>query len=336
MVIWTDRTMKQFIFIFTILTAMGTVACSGSEESKPDATSLRAYGVQCGADEECESNLCVKYELKGAEQGVCSKACKRQTDCGSHLGQPFDCGEVAEKTVACYPRTYKTGDYVIGHDCSLDGKCAVGYICTGQPGDADRYCAATCKNDMNCPPKYRCASMRVGKGKTEQRCLLRKFCHPCVVDDQCGGEEDLCIKDKNGNGYCSKACSKTAAGTCPDYAKCEDAGNSKLQCRHKKGICFKSFDKDGDLCDPCFAHGWKSDNLDMLTIAEDGICKTEGFCFLLDPKTGEAACIMPCGSGETCPDSTYACGTFDSLGGKFCIPIKVIQGGYKTIGSCAE
>jgi hypothetical protein len=313
-------------------TFIGLVGCSDNggdngHPPPPDA-GLKAFAAPCQKDEECDSTLCVK--------GLCSMTCKRQSDCPIVRGKPFDCGEIKEGTIGCYPKTYNDSAFGMGHDCSLDGKCGVGYKCMGQAGDADRYCSNQCETDMDCPPAYRCSQARIAKDlEKEKWCRRRQFCHPCVLDDQCGGPEDLCVKDVNGNGYCGKACSKTGA-TCPPFAKCEDAGNGKLQCRHKSGMCFKSFKSEGKLCDPCIAHGWKKNLAGlMVTIAEEGLCQEDGFCYLLDRYTGEAACITPC-SGGKCPSSKYGCaedgsGIHASLGKELCIPL---EGQY--IGSCAQ
>jgi len=309
--------MKRFIFA-PLLTLL-IVGCSdgdGDHDAGPPDAGLSPYGYACEADADCESGECLEYvadRSKGTKKKVCTKPCTQLSDCGSVFGKPLDCGEVEPGKLRCIPRNYITKQYFQGHNCSLDGKCVVGYLCTGMSGDGDRYCASTCDVDTDCPPRYRCATTRTGKDlDKEKRCLLRKFCHPCAFDDQCGGPDDLCVRDKNGNHYCGKACTKTGQ-TCPGYAKCVDAGNNKLQCQHKAGYCFKSFNKEGERCDPCIVHGWNKKNTggntftQPTTIAEEGACKDGLYCQLLDIYTGDSGCIEPCTSDDKCSASDDTC-----------------------------
>jgi len=346
----TSKIMKQFICSAGVLVvgAFSVLGCSGGDNSEPDA-GLKGYGETCSTDAECDSAPCV--------EGYCSKTCKSQRDCPLIRGKAFDCGEIKDGLVGCYPRTYKAQQYGMGYDCSIDGKCGVGYRCMGNTGDAERYCSNKCESDMDCPPEYWCSQVRVGADvEPEKWCRRRQFCHPCVIDDQCAGEDNLCVKDKNGKGYCSKACTK-AGTTCPSWAKCEDAGNNTLQCRPVAGTCAKP---DGDLCDPCVIHGWTTkasagagcnDTNDCrehqycaalsattkiclpvsYTIAEEATCKKDARCMLLDRYSGESGCITPCTADTDCPSATaYACVTITSLGAKYCVPVDA--DGY--IGSC--
>lgn len=319
----------------SILFALALGGCGDTNGNTPDASvdtvrPPQGYGAACTKDDECESKLCV------AE--VCSKLCKRQLDCPTVENKPYECGEVPTlKKVACYPRRYPTGKGGLGYDCTLDQTCGVGYKCMGQPGTTERYCSRECSEDWDCPPRLRCSKTRTGKDPAETKgwCRRRDFCHPCAIDDQCG-PDNLCITDINKNRYCGKSCS--GGGTCPSYAKCEDAGNGKQQCKHKAGYCYKNLASESDLCEPCFVHGWVGTPTADFAIAEDGICKKEGFCYLLSTYSMEAGCLMPCGSGDTCPTSAknYACADLKSLGGKYCVPTTIDpDSGQKIFGSCA-
>ncbi len=321
-----------------ILIALALAACGDKNGNTPVDAALDTtrppspYGMACEKDDECESKLCVEK--------ACSKLCKSQLDCPIAANVAFECGEVPTlKKVACYPRRYIVGKGGLGYDCTLDELCGVGFKCMGQPGTTDRYCSKPCKEDWDCPPRYRCTKTRTGKDapEAESFCRRREFCHPCAIDDQCG-PGNLCITDINKNRYCGKACS--GGGTCPTYAKCEDAGNGKQQCKHKAGYCYKSLTAESDLCEPCLIHGWVGTASADYAIAEEGICKKEGFCYLLSTYSMEAGCIMPCGTGDTCPASTkynYACADLKSLGGKYCVPTTIDPDtGQKIFGSCAQ
>ncbi len=334
--------MKTFIIISAGILTLGlVVACSDDDNGQQaDSGVSMRYGDTCAKDAECGAGVC--------EEKTCTKTCKKQSDCPSVGSKHFDCGEVTSSKTVCYARKYVTKTKgTMGHDCSVN-KCAAGYLCTGQSGDADRYCAAECKADMDCPPRYRCATTQTGNKAVEAKkyCRLRKFCHPCALDDQCG-PDGKCLKDKNGAGFCSKTCSpKTGTadggptGTCPVYAKCEKASGGGYYCVHRAGACFKSFKSEGAQCDPCIFHQWlpTSSKSDPYTVAESGQCKKGAFCVLYDRYTGESACLMPCATGDTCPTTDEMCFKFEkSLGGSFCMKWKeVTYSGtkYKTRGPC--
>ena len=308
------------------LLLVGIASCSDDDDKTREDSGvvLKRYGDSCTSDAECATGMC---QVK-----TCTKACQKQADCPSVASKDFDCGEVAGGKLACYVRKYETKKKgTMGHNCSVD-KCASGYLCTGQAGDADRYCAASCTADMDCPPRYRCVTTQLGKKAADKKsfCRLRQFCHPCVLDAQCGGVGTRCLKDKNGAGFCSKECKPATAptsdagptGTCPVYAKCEKEGSS-YYCKHKAGACFKSFKDDGAQCDPCIVHGWlpTSDYKDPVnTVAEANQCKKGGYCVLYNRYTGESGCLMPCDSSDKCPSSSELCFKFStSLGGSFCM-----------------
>lgn len=292
---------------------------SDANAATQDTTKTPAsYGTECKTNEDCESLLCIN--------GFCSKECAKQSECPKTKSHSFDCGLVsAINKTACYVRNYLTVQYAVGYDCSLDGLCGVDYKCTGQSGDADRYCTAKCETDMDCPPQMRCAALVIGKEAPQKMCMRRQFCHPCELDDQCG-PQSKCLLDKNGNKYCGKQCDPKSSTTCPPYATCVDMGGGDFQCQHKAGYCYKNFNGESGMCEPCLVHGWESRLVKTtdaegktsiegwsLAIAEDGICQPGAFCFLLSQYTGEAVCATPCQASETdatkltCGASNYGC-----------------------------
>lgn len=318
-----------------LLLGLLALACSDDTDPQkpdagPDSSVLARYGSSCEKDADCATSLCVNK--------TCSITCKGQADCPSVGGKGFDCGEVSAGKLACYPRTYELGKKGgMGADCSFDGKCEGGALCTGQVGDADRYCAAKCQSDMACPPQYRCAAIQQGVASPakDKYCLKRAFCHPCVLDEQCGGSGDRCVKDTTGAGYCAKACTPAPAapdggtadagrgGTCPDYARCQKTSAGDYQCVHRSGKCSAGLDGKGSACDPCFHHYWKptGDQYDpVATVAEAGQCKAGGVCVLIDRYTGESACLFKCDASDKCAESTYECFKFPtSLKGNYCM-----------------
>ncbi len=295
--------MKRFS-IFT-LAIFGFIGCSGGD---PPKQKPRVFGLPCSLDDDCESKMCI--------DGHCSKVCTKQADCPPAAGKYFFCGTAKEDgTVACYPKQYDDRPFATGYDCSADGKCGIGWECLGVPGEPDRFCSPVCKNDKECPPKMRCAQIQAGDKAAEMRCVRRQWGHPCVIDDQCGGAEDLCITDSNGAKYCSKACQKDKGGTCPVFAKCEDAGNNTLQCRHKKGYAYKA---EGDQCDPCTWHYQYQSGKDVVQVSDSGGCKSGGLCIRLSPYTNETACALPCAeecSGDSDCSGNNTCRTLTAGGG---------------------
>lgn len=294
--------MKRFspaTYLFFLLFGATLVACGDDPPAPPPP---RAYGLPCATADVCESKLCI--------DGRCSKLCSKFADCPPAGGKYFFCGQATPDTIACYPRpdSYVDQPFTTGHDCSVDGKCAVGWRCMGLPGDK-RTCSPLCESDKDCPPKLRCSSLVEGDKPVEKRCMPRQWGHPCTIDDDCGGAEDLCITDKTGAKYCSKACAKNDPGTCPTFATCEDAGNSKLQCKHKAGIAYT---KEGELCAPCIAHYEVTTGSTVTPIEEDGGCGTGGHCLRLSPYTNETACALPCATDfeKSCTgdgDCTHRC-----------------------------
>ena len=332
--------MRTFIICICICSLGFLSACSDDDTSDADSGVVLLYGTACARDSECATGVC--------EEKTCTRTCKEQGDCPSVAGKHMDCGQVSSGKLVCYGRTYETTKKgTQGQGCGAE-KCASGHLCTGQSGDADAYCAASCKADMDCPPRYRCATTQQGNKavSTKSHCRLRKFCHPCVLDDQCGPEA-RCLKDKNGAGFCSKTCMPAGAtadggptGTCPTNARCEKV-DGKYMCVHKAGTCFKSFKSEGAQCDPCIAHEWQpsgSTSDPVSTVAEANQCKKGGYCVLYDRYTGESACLMPCDSSDKCPSAEEMCFKFDtSLGGSFCMKwTTTIYSGkeYKVRGSC--
>jgi hypothetical protein len=314
-----------------LLLGLSLVAACSSQGPAQDATverALLAYGEECFEDQQCSSGLCV--------DSVCSRECKRLADCPPAAGRTYDCGEVQEKSrVACYPRRSPAVPYAVGHDCSLDLKCAVGYRCLGQENTTDRYCSRTCANDRDCPPRFRCAQARVGIGEPEpdRWCRRRELCHPCVIDDQCGTPpQNLCVRDAAGRSFCSRACDPAGSG-CPAWARCEDAGNGQFQCKPRRGACYHP--EGGGLCDHCITFGWVSQPNGDFTVNEVGTCKAGSACYLLSKMTAENVCLSPCAPDGTCPAAggglTYACFELKSLAGKYCLPTP--DG--NTLGTCS-
>jgi hypothetical protein len=143
--------------------------------------------------------------------------------------------------------------------------------------------------------------------------MRRKFGHPCDIDDQCGGPsktESGCVLDTFGNGYCSKTCTKADQGTCPPYARCEDAGNGRLMCKYTVGFAYDATGKGAGQCEPCIHHGEHSGK----TLVEEHTCVEGGICLQLSPYSGEASCLAPCTADGKCADPSHGCFVFEIAG----------------------
>jgi hypothetical protein len=204
----------------------------------------------------------------------------------------------------------------------------------GPENTASRYCSKTCESDRDCPPRFRCARARTGlqPAEPERWCRRRDFCHPCVIDEQCGDTADApCVRDPAGHGYCSKSCDPDHE-SCADWTRCEAAGDGHHQCRPKSGSCSKA---EGDLCDNCTTFGWVSQSTGDFTLNEVGGCKAGAACYLLSKAGTETVCITPCAADGSCPPAvggvSFSCFELKSLAGKFCLP----SPDGKLFGSCS-
>ena len=342
--------MRRFTLpALALLLLLPSAGCSDDDGNSvaADASVLKRYGKTCAADSECGTKMCANK--------ACTVACTKPSDCPTVDGTKFHCGEVSTGKFACYAQTWdgaKAG--TMGADCSTTGTCEANHKCTGQEGDADRYCAGSCTSDLSCPPQYRCVTTQQGNkaAETTKYCLKRNFCHPCAADYQCTGSGTKCIKDTLGNGFCSKSCSAASAGadagtgdaaivgTCPTFATCTKVG-SEYFCQHKAGFCTRGFDSKGAQCDPCIHHGWQStgDSKDLMqTVAEVGQCKTGHYCVMYDRYYGETACLKTCTVDGDCASSKEKCyDATSSLGGKVCKPWEnYVYGGktYQVAAAC--
>jgi hypothetical protein len=299
------------------------IACSDGGTAKDSGAPGLPYGWDCAKDSECSSGLCV--------DSFCSKECQHLSDCAAVEGVPWDCGEVTEKSkIACYPRRAQTVPYTVGHDCSLDGKCAVGYRCMGPEGTTGRYCSKTCEIDRDCPARYRCTQARIGTQTPEpdKWCRRRDFCHPCAIDDQCGVQPDaLCLQDTKGHGYCTKSCDP-AGRSCAQWTACLNVGPRRYACKPVNGTCFNP--AGGGYCDTCITFGWVTLADGDFTINEVGSCKDGTICYLLNKATSENVCVTPC-PDDLCPGNGVSCFDLKSLGGKYCIP----SPDGKSFGTCS-
>jgi hypothetical protein len=172
----------------------------------------------------------------------------------------------------------------IGKPCLAQADCPKELFCqdldavTGQG-----ICTKLCKDETECLVGSRC-NPRAGK----LICTLPRYCNPCAGDADCSSDAPLCLKDKNGQGFCTMSCyigdSKCGAGS-----SCVQFGESTkdFACRPDYGAC----KGNGEHCSPC-------------ATAKDCGAGTE--CYLA--KSGEHFCAQLCDpvSAPSCPKG-FAC-----------------------------
>lgn len=98
-------------------------------------------------------------------------------------------------------------------------------------------CTQTCVTE--CPKGWACKQV-VGQGADVVFACVPNtvdLCKPCTTDKQCGGEEDRCILDETGSGYCGAACD--VDNECPESFGCDmpGEGSFKAQCVPVETTC---------------------------------------------------------------------------------------------------
>ena len=178
----------SFFRLSVVLLALGLSAssCAGCGRA-PVKNTLKADGVACGNDEECESSLCDKLPGKPM---VCFKKC-------SAVCKPGDiCEALAPNDrFACVPETP-----------GLCQPCALNIDCP-YPGDrcieigGTKVCSRDCSFDGQCPPSYRCAD-----GTDTNGAFVTKQCQPtsgtCSCTAASAGQTMPC-NEMNSFGSCT-------------------------------------------------------------------------------------------------------------------------------------
>ncbi|MGZ3440534.1 MAG: hypothetical protein ACXVDD_13520 [Polyangia bacterium] len=252
-------------------------------------TRATAIGTPCLADKDCnvKGQRCVAGVNGGAK--ICTHACSGQTgEQGCPIGYDCTASDATAPTVlTCNKEPYafdatSGAPLLFGKDCSLQGGTTQGEwdaacAATGDPApsptchhaadpdsratpkaplrnDAHAYCTGGCNSDADCPVDMRCGADYDGNTK----CLRRAFCDPCVMNDNCTGDNDACVPTSDGSSrYCTKSCASPydCGGVQGHFLSCaattDSLGTSAMFCLHKFGACVGT----GQVCDPCRVEG---------------------------------------------------------------------------------
>src|SRR4051812_46397319 len=280
-------------------------------------TRATVIGTPCIADKDCnvKGQRCVAGLNGGAS--ICTHACTGQTgESGCPIG--YDCppshpanrGELTgNKETFAFDAATGT-PLLFGKDCALqqgttqadwDPACADSGDPAANPtcrhardpssrlrvplkGDPHAYCTGSCASDADCPVDMLCGLDYDNK----QKCLRRGFCDPCLINDNCVGENNVCVPTADGSArYCSKSCGGNydCGGVQGHFLSCSDAtdslGNAGTYCLHKFGACVGT----GEICDPCRSN--------------DDCTKSNTRC-LANIATGERMCTKSCTMDSEC------------------------------------
>lgn len=297
----------------------------------------------------CKSNGDCNVAGQKCVGNICTHPCQGEFgDSGCPIG--FDCSIVDMNVgLTCNKVSYafdpSTGaPALFGKACSADGDCAgtgdnnANPVCrhaldptsvfgpfdtpptplTGVKQDPDAYCTGSCNTHADCPIGFACiADYNDPSGDaTQKRCVKRSSCDDCLYNDDCNSDFPVCVPDKSGGHYCTKACNsdndcpggaQSAAGGYANYMQCLNGqdinGNFGKFCFHYFGQC----NGMGAICDPC-----RIDN---------DCAPTAGAHCLINTQSLERFCTKVCGSSDAvcganavCDDNMNAGGTAQPTG----------------------
>jgi hypothetical protein len=167
--------------------------------------------------------------------------------------------------------------------------------------DPAAYCTGTCVADSDCPIGFACLADfdNLTNDKSQYKCIKRSVCDPCTIDANCPLDFPVCVPDKNGGHYCSKACNTdndcpggaaSADNSYRNYMSClvgQDAdGNAGKFCFDYYGACNGA----GAICDPCRG---------------EFDCKNGAHC-LINTQSFERFCTAVCSGDTSCAGPNMA------------------------------
>ena len=255
----------------------------------PVQNTLKADGLACAADEECESSLCDK--LPGKAQVCfrkCSAVCKAGDICTSLASNDrFAC--VPERPGLCQPCALNVdcpypgdrclelgGTKVCARDCAFDGQCPSSYRCADGTDTNGAYAPKQCQPTSG---TCECTTATAGQTKpcTESNsigtCTGVQTCKPpngydacsatVPTTESCNGRDDDCngMTDENlgettcGSGECRRTVSNCINGS-PQI--CEPLAAGTEVCDEKDNNC----------------NGVVDDGFDKSSLAHCGTCNT--------------------------------------------------------------
>lgn len=153
---------------------------------------------------------------------------------GSDGGNLIDSGLFADGTLVEQDGADIDALGKLGDLCGENIDCESGLCVEDYWGDV---CTNTCITE--CPKGWACKQV-IGQGPDVFFVCVPNtvdLCKPCTANAQCGGEEDRCLIDDTGVGYCATACDTDE--DCPDAFGCDVAAEEgwKAQCTPLETTC---------------------------------------------------------------------------------------------------
>ncbi len=250
---------------------------AGNTDIGPGAGEI---GAGCTKDDDCKSLAC--------DTGLCAKSCANNAECTDGA----ECITINGGNAFCHKPTHPVG---MGLSCYMGQTCGKGLSCLGDDGSTRAVCTHACASGLDCPASMECAIDGSDATGNSHVCRPRRFCSPCVTDEQCGGGQ-VCSDMGLGVRFCTKTCD-VGSYECPRYADCTEVEGRNV-CTHRSGTCIG----DGTLCQPC----------------ADDLCSSSDFQCLTFRQSGETFCTPTCTASADC-GSGYKC-TQVSATEKRCVP----------------
>jgi hypothetical protein len=347
----------------------GFLACATLAACTSAFNGKYEIGIECGGDDaRCLSGLCFEVDDRTS---VCSRTCTADADCPEN----FLCEPTPGLGSLCLPiglggRCATNDQCPAGHRCDLGEnrcylpvsrelcapctasvQCPAGGRCQLRPDSTERYCTAPCGAGDACPAGFTCDTTAEGgpqclPDNPERSCDAgRGLCSPCRGNNECGGGEDLCVRNLNSNErFCGRACLRT--GDCPDGFNCLDLsgeGAGPFQCVPNSATCVGYCDSsepdvvraqcglgrrcdlstrtcvaadDGRLCAPC------GDDDGCPEGGPDGVTRCTVNNCPDCPWKGEKFCATECTpGGPACPAGFFCAGIGAGGAGPYrCVP----------------
>ena len=201
----------------------------------------------CGADDECPDGNCVAGVCVGGADDVSPD--DGAPDVGAVDARDTGDEDTAGDTAPDAAPDIEACEGEFGCACESDDECLSGVcIDTAEGSVCTAYCTDACPD-----PDWECRLIRGSGGDLVEICIppLRILCRECDADIDCGGLDDLCLPQADGD-FCGRDCSADDA-ECPAGFLCQaferPRGGERTtyrQCAPELGVCGGCVDLDGD------------------------------------------------------------------------------------------
>ncbi len=277
--------------LLLVVAVVGLAGCGPT-----DQTRILTLGEPCVPGDTarvCADGLCVALDT---QSGFCTRTCNDDCPDGFLCQAAGRYGRICKSLTGCKTEV----DCPAGHTCNPDtgncyikvsrglcapcqdaAQCPAGGACFKAVGSGEQFCTAPCGAGDACPTSYECKEIPAGKdGAPLKQCVPvtqtcnagRALCTHCEGDNECGGPNDLCVRNVvSGETFCGRDCnpSKNVCPTpgcepekldsaqnpdCPSGFSCTNIGKSDdpnvvgpFQCVPNSNTCVGYCDAADDL-----------------------------------------------------------------------------------------